>query len=68
MDKIDAASNRNQNLIGATFFIKDHEASGASSGVLSITMINDTMEYRSPRDADSHGTHMTSTTARRYAL
>ncbi|XP_062176479.1 subtilisin-like protease SBT1.6 [Alnus glutinosa] len=63
-----AASNCNRKLIGARFFIKGHEASGASSGVPPITMMNDTVEYRSPRDADGHGTHTASTAAGRYAF
>jgi hypothetical protein len=47
--------NCNRKLIGARFFIKGHEASGASSGVLPITLMNDTVEYRSPRDTNGHG-------------
>lgn len=63
-----AASNCNQKLIGARFFIKGHEASSASFGVPSITMMNDTVEYCSPRDADCHGTHTVYTAVGRYTF
>ncbi|XP_041010158.1 subtilisin-like protease SBT1.6 [Juglans microcarpa x Juglans regia] len=63
------ARSCNRKLIGARFFVKGHEAAGAGSGgVPPITMVNDTVEYRSPRDADGHGTHTASTAAGRYAF
>ncbi|KAE8075594.1 hypothetical protein FH972_014291 [Carpinus fangiana] len=56
-----SAINCNRKLIGARFFIKGHEASGVSSGVPPITLMNDTVEYRSPRDTGGRATHTTST-------
>ncbi|KAL6270811.1 hypothetical protein ACE6H2_027722 [Prunus campanulata] len=61
-----AKSNCNRKLIGARFFIKGHEAAANAGGP--ISPINDTVEYRSPRDADGHGTHTASTAAGRYAF
>ncbi|CAK7329504.1 unnamed protein product [Dovyalis caffra] len=60
------ARNCNKKLIGARFFIKGHEA--ASGGVGPITPINETVEFKSPRDADGHGTHTASTAAGRHAF
>ncbi|KAL2329068.1 hypothetical protein Fmac_022495 [Flemingia macrophylla] len=57
--------NCNRKLIGARFFSKGH-VPGAASGPLNP--INDTVEFRSPRDADGHGTHTASTAAGRYAF
>ena len=57
--------NCNGKLIGARFFSKGHEA-GASSDPLNP--INDTVEFRSPRDADGHGIRTASTAAGRYSF
>lgn len=58
--------NCNKKLIGARYFSKGHEAGASSSGPLNP--INETVEFRSPRDADGHGTHTASTAAGRYAF
>ncbi|KAH8498125.1 hypothetical protein H0E87_017159 [Populus deltoides] len=60
------ARNCNKKLIGARFFIKGHEAVGGALGP--ISPINDTLEFKSPRDADGHGTHTASTAAGRHAF
>ncbi|KAF3434691.1 hypothetical protein FNV43_RR21776 [Rhamnella rubrinervis] len=60
------ARNCNRKLVGARFFSKGHEAAGNAAGP--IIGINETIEYRSPRDADGHGTHTASTAAGRYAF
>jgi hypothetical protein len=62
------AINCNRKLIVVRFFIKGHEASDASSSVPPITLMNDTVEYRSPKDNDSHDTHTASTVARQYSF
>ncbi|KAI9124007.1 hypothetical protein K1719_005307 [Acacia pycnantha] len=61
-----SASNCNKKLVGARFFSKGHEAGATSAGPLNP--INETVEFRSPRDADGHGTHTASTAAGRYAF
>ncbi|CAN1771241.1 Subtilisin-like protease SBT1.6 [Linum perenne] len=60
------AKNCNKKLIGARFFVKGHEASGSIGPIGSG--INETVEFRSPRDADGHGTHTASTAAGRHSF
>ncbi|KAM6541633.1 hypothetical protein CsatB_006080 [Cannabis sativa] len=60
------AKNCNRKLIGARFFAKGHEAAGNIGGP--VSGVNNTVEFRSPRDADGHGTHTASTAAGRYAF
>lgn len=48
-----AASKCNRKLLGASAFFKGYEAAGGR--------INETLEYRSPRDSQGHGTHTAST-------
>ncbi|KAM0049277.1 putative tripeptidyl-peptidase II [Helianthus debilis subsp. tardiflorus] len=55
-----SSRNCNRKIIGARFFSKGHEAAG---GVGFGSAINETVEFRSPRDADGHGTHTASTAA-----
>ncbi|PIN04857.1 Tripeptidyl-peptidase II [Handroanthus impetiginosus] len=60
-------NNCNRKIIGARFFSKGHEA--AASGIGGIAGgINETIEFKSARDADGHGTHTASTAAGRYAF
>ncbi|KAF8406597.1 hypothetical protein HHK36_008685 [Tetracentron sinense] len=58
----------NRKLIGARFFARGHEAAGGSAGSGVIGAINRTVEFRSPRDADGHGTHTASTAAGRHVF
>ncbi|WOL05937.1 subtilisin-like protease SBT1.6 [Canna indica] len=58
------ASLCNLKLIGARFFSKGHDAAFAAGG----GGINETVESRSPRDSDGHGTHTASTAAGRHAF
>nr|XP_043630245.1 subtilisin-like protease SBT1.6 [Erigeron canadensis] len=58
--------NCNKKIIGARFFSKGHEAAGGGIGFGGA--INDTVEFRSARDADGHGTHTASTAAGRYVF
>ncbi|KAI4318324.1 hypothetical protein MLD38_032049 [Melastoma candidum] len=53
----------NRKIIGARFFSKGSEASAVLVGGT-----NRTLEFRSPRDADGHGTHTASTAAGRYTF
>ncbi|XP_051137400.1 subtilisin-like protease SBT1.6 [Andrographis paniculata] len=62
------ANNCNRKVIGARFFSKGHEA-GAGAGFGAIFGgINETIEFKSPRDADGHGTHTASTAAGRHVF
>ncbi|KAI6701077.1 hypothetical protein NL676_015401 [Syzygium grande] len=56
----------NRKIVGARFFAKGSEAAGRSAGP--AIGINETVEFRSPRDADGHGTHTASTAAGRYTF
>ncbi|XP_058090899.1 subtilisin-like protease SBT1.6 [Magnolia sinica] len=58
-------SNCNRKLVGARFFNQGHEAAARLAGG---TGVNATIEFRSPRDADGHGTHTASTAAGRHAF
>ncbi|KAJ0667864.1 putative cucumisin [Helianthus annuus] len=60
-----SSRNCNRKIVGARFFSKGHEAAG---GVGFGSAINETVEFRSPRDADGHGTHTASTAAGRYVF
>lgn len=62
-----ARTNCNRKLVGARFFAKGHEAAAKGAGP-GFGGINETVEFRSPRDADGHGTHTASTAAGRYAF
>ncbi|GKV09708.1 hypothetical protein SLEP1_g21165 [Rubroshorea leprosula] len=50
----------NKKLIGARFFCNGYEATNGK--------MNETSEYRSPRDSDGHGTHTASIAAGRYVF
>ncbi|XP_073310255.1 subtilisin-like protease SBT1.6 [Primulina huaijiensis] len=58
--------NCNRKIVGARFFAKGHEAAAGFGGI--VGGINETIEFKSPRDADGHGTHTASTAAGRYAF
>ncbi|MBA0867143.1 hypothetical protein Goshw_027625 [Gossypium schwendimanii] len=50
----------NKKLIGARYFCSGYEASNGK--------LNETSEFRSPRDSDGHGTHTASIAAGRYVF
>ncbi|XP_061356781.1 subtilisin-like protease SBT1.5 [Gastrolobium bilobum] len=54
------ASSCNRKLIGARYFCGGYEATNGK--------MNETLEYRSPRDSDGHGTHTASIAAGRYVF
>ncbi|CAK9180489.1 unnamed protein product [Ilex paraguariensis] len=54
------ASSCNRKLIGARYFCNGYEATNGK--------MNETTEYRSPRDSDGHGTHTASISAGRYVF
>lgn len=54
------ASLCNRKLIGARYFCSGYEASNGK--------MNETTEFRSPRDSDGHGTHTASIAAGRYVF
>lgn len=54
------ASSCNRKLIGARYFCNGYEATNGK--------MNETTEYRSPRDSDGHGTHTASIAAGRYVF
>ncbi|KAL8556424.1 hypothetical protein ACS0TY_004026 [Phlomoides rotata] len=59
-------SNCNRKIVGARYFSKGHQAASGFGGI--VGGINETIEFKSPRDADGHGTHTASTAAGRYAF
>lgn len=54
------ATSCNRKLIGARFFCNGYESTNGK--------MNETTEYRSPRDSDGHGTHTASIAAGRYVF
>nr|GME18932.1 subtilisin-like protease SBT1.5 [Ipomoea batatas] len=54
------ASSCNRKLIGARYFTSGYEATNGK--------MNESTEYRSPRDSDGHGTHTASIAAGRYVF
>ncbi|XWS18773.1 hypothetical protein CRYUN_Cryun32bG0073500 [Craigia yunnanensis] len=55
-----SSSSCNKKLIGARFFCNGYEATNGK--------MNETSEFRSPRDSDGHGTHTASIAAGRYVF
>ncbi|XP_021753081.1 subtilisin-like protease SBT1.6 [Chenopodium quinoa] len=58
-------NNCNRKIIGARYFSKGHESAFPGIGVVNTTSA---LEFKSPRDADGHGTHTASTAAGRYSF
>lgn len=54
------ASSCNRKIIGARYFCQGYESTNGK--------MNETSEFRSPRDSDGHGTHTASITAGRYVF
>ncbi|MED6204744.1 hypothetical protein PIB30_011716 [Stylosanthes scabra] len=54
------ATSCNRKIIGARYFYAGYEATNGK--------MNETLEYRSPRDSDGHGTHTASIAAGRYVF
>ncbi|KAI4355370.1 hypothetical protein L6164_004151 [Bauhinia variegata] len=54
------ATSCNRKLIGARYFYNGYEATNGK--------MNETLEHRSPRDSDGHGTHTASIAAGRYVF
>ncbi|EYU40429.1 hypothetical protein ABFS82_14G120600 [Erythranthe guttata] len=59
--------NCNRKIVGARFFSRGHEAAAAAA-TAGLGGINATVEFKSPRDADGHGTHTASTAAGRHTF
>ena len=55
-----SASFCNRKIIGARYFSEGYESTNGK--------MNETLEYRSPRDSDGHGTHTASIAAGRYVF
>ncbi|WCJ39314.1 Subtilase family protein [Euphorbia peplus] len=55
-----SSSSCNRKLIGARYFCDGYEATNGK--------MNESVEYRSPRDSDGHGTHTASIAAGRYVF
>ncbi|XP_037497446.1 subtilisin-like protease SBT1.5 [Jatropha curcas] len=55
-----SSSSCNRKLIGARYFCNGYEATNGK--------MNESTEYRSPRDSDGHGTHTASIAAGRYVF
>lgn len=61
-----SVKNCNRKIVGARYFSKGHEAASGFGGI--VGGINETIEFKSARDADGHGTHTASTAAGRYSF